>query len=233
MKHLKKFNESKSEMQLEDYFVEFVDEGFTIERKLNEFKLKYTGEYDFSQTLEMYNDVISKLQAYGKDITKTDFSYRKSVTNVLIEVKNTAKLGDEIEITLRGEKIKLIPHAYSIYGMPMSQQSHHTNDEGYVVPNGKPRPAYISSIVLFCKDENNRNYNITWENKYGRDGALGKLGRLKEVTVKVQNVNINIDLESCKKVIETIKKNEITPRSGGERMLDVFTETITPELLTK
>ena len=42
MKHLKKFNESKSEMQLEDYFVEFVDEGFTIERELNQFKLKYT-----------------------------------------------------------------------------------------------------------------------------------------------------------------------------------------------
>ena len=38
MKHLKKFNESKSEMPLEDYFIEFVDEGFTIERRLNEFK---------------------------------------------------------------------------------------------------------------------------------------------------------------------------------------------------
>ena len=227
MKHLKKFNESKSEMQLEDYFVEFVDEGFTIERRLNEFKLKYTGEYDFSQTLEMYNDVISKLQAYGKDITKTDFSYRKSVTNVLIEVKNTAKLGDEIEITLRGEKIKLIPHAYSIYGMPEPQQSHHTNDEGRVVPFGEIRPAYISAIILFCKDENNRNYNITWENRFGN--TLSK----EDIKVKVQNANINIDLESCKKVIETIKKNEITPRSGGERMLDVFTETITPELLTK
>jgi isopropylmalate/homocitrate/citramalate synthase len=227
MKHLKKFNESKSEMQLEDYFVEFVDEGFTIERELNQFKLKYTGEYDFSQTLEMYNDVISKLQAYGKDITKTDFSYRKSVTNVLIEVKNTAKLGDEIEITLRGEKIKLIPHAYSIYGMPISQQSHHTNDEGRVVPFGKIRPAYVNAIILFCKDENNRNYNITWENRFGN--TLSK----EDIKAKVQNANIGIDLESCKKVIETIKKNEITPRNGGERMLDVFTNTITPELLTR
>lgn len=227
MKHLKKFNESKSEMQLEDYFVEFVDEGFTIERELNQFKLKYTGEYDFSQTLEMYNDVISKLQAYGKDITKTDFSYRKSVTNVLIEVKNTAKLGDAIEITLRGEKIKLIPHAYSIYGMPMSQQSHHTNDEGRVVPFGEIRPAYINAIILFCKDENNRNYNITWENRYGN--PLSK----EDIRAKVQNANINIDLESCKKVIETIKNNEITPRTGAERMLDVFNNTITPELLTR
>lgn len=227
MKHLKKFNENKSEMQLEDYFVEFVDEGFTIERELNQFKLKYTGEYDFNQTLEMYNDVITKLQAYGKDITKTDFSYRKSVTNILIEVKNTIKLGDEIEITLRGEKIKLIPHAYSIYGMPMSQQSHHTNDEGYVVPFGEIRPAYINAIILFCKDENNRNYNITWENRFGN--PLSK----EDIRAKVQNANINIDLESCKKVIETIKKNEITPRTGAERMLDVFTETITPELLTK
>jgi len=227
MKHLKKFNESKSEMQLEDYFVEFVDEGFTIERELNQFKLKYTGEYDFNQTLEMYNDVITKLQAYGKDITKTDFSYRKSVTNVLIEVKNITKLGDVIEITLRGDKIKLIPHAYSIYGMPMSQQSHHTNDEGRVVPFGEIRPAYINAIILFCKDENNRNYNITWENRYGN--PLSK----EDIRAKVQNANINIDLESCKKVIETIKNNKITPRTGAERMLDVFNNTITPELLTR
>ena len=227
MKHLKKFNESKSEMQLEDYFVEFVDEGFSINRNLNEFKLKYAGEIDFNHTLEMYNDVISKLQAYGKDITKTDFSYRKSVINILIEVKNITSKGDEIEIILRGEKLKLIPHAYAIYGMPEPQQSYHTNDEGRTVPNGKPRPAYISAIILFCKDENNRNYNITWENRFGN--TLSK----EDIKAKVQNANINIDLESCKKVIETIKKNEITPRSGGERMLDVFTETITPELLTK
>ena len=111
--------------------------------------------------------------------------------------------------------------------MPEPQQSHHTNDEGRVVPFGEIRPAYISAIILFCKDENNRNYNITWENRFGN--TLSK----EDIKVKVQNANINIDLESCKKVIETIKKNEITPRSGGERMLDVFTETITPELLTK
>lgn len=227
MKHLKKFNENKSEMQLEDYFVEFVDEGFTIERELNQFKLKYTGEYDFNQTLEMYNDVITKLQAYGKDITKTDLSYRKSVTNVLIEVKNTAKIGDAIEITLRGEKLKLIPHAYSIYGMPMSQQSLHTNDEGRVVPFGEIRPPYINAIILFCKDENNRNYNITWENRYGNE--LSK----EDIRAKVQNTNINIDLENASKVIETIKKNEIEARYGTEIMLDVFTNTITPELLTR
>ena len=227
MKHLKKFNENKSEMQLEDYFVEFVDEGFTIERELNQFKLKYTGEYDFNQTLEMYNDVITKLQAYGKDITKTDLSYRKSVTNILIEVKNTIKPNDAIEITLRGEKLKLIPHAYAVYGMLMSQQSHHTNDEGRVVPFGKPRPPYVNTIILFCKDENNRNYNITWENRYGNE--LSK----EDIRAKVQNTNINIDLENASKVIETIKKNEIEARYGTEIMLDVFTKTITPELLTR
>jgi isopropylmalate/homocitrate/citramalate synthase len=227
MKHLKKFNENKSEMQLEDYFVEFVDEGFTIERELNQFKLKYTGEYDFNQTLEMYNDVISKLQAYGKDITKTDLSYRKSVTNVLIEVKNTIKTNDAIEITLRGEKLKLIPHAYSIYGEAEPWQSHHTNDEGNVVPLGKPRPPYVNTIILFCKDENNRNYNITWENRYGNE--LSK----EDIRAKVQNTNINIDLENASKVIETIKKNEIEARYGTEIMLDVFTNTITPELLTR
>jgi hypothetical protein len=227
MKHLKKFNENKSGMQLEDYFVEFIDEGFVIERELNQFKLKYTGEYDFTQTLEMYNDVITKLQAYGKDITKTDLSYRKNVTNILIEVKNTIKPGDDIEITLRGEKLKLIPHAYSIYGDPNIQQSHHTNAAGKVVPLGKPRPAYVSAIILFCKDEDNKNHNITWENKYG--GPINK----EDIKAKVHNININIDLENTKKVIEIIKKNDIVARSGGEIMLPTFSETITPELLTK
>lgn len=233
MKHLKKFNESKSEMQLEDYFVEFVDEGFTIERKLNEFKLKYTGEYDFSQTLEMYNDVISKLQAYGKDITKTDFSYRKFVTNILIEVRNTIT-GDEIEIILRGEKLKLIPHAYSIYGEAEPWQSYHTNDEGDVVPLGEPRLPYVSTIILYCKDENNNNHNINWENRYGNFNKIinGDISK-QDIKARVHNVNINIDLENCKKVIEIIKKNEIVPRNGSDAMLDVFSKTITPELLTK
>lgn len=226
MKHLKKFNENNSEMPLEYYFVDFTDEGFTIERKLNEFKIKYTGEYDFNKAFDMYNDVIIKLQEYGKSITKTDFCYRKSVINILIEVKNVIKTGNEIEITLRGEKIKLIPHAYAIYGMSMSQQSHHTNDEGRVVPFGEIRPAYINAIILFCKDENNRNYNITWENRFGN--PLSK----EEIRAKVQNANINIDLENTTKVVETIKKNEIEARYGAERMLDVFNKVITPDLLT-
>jgi hypothetical protein len=227
MKHLKKFNENKSEMKLEDYFVEFVDEGFTIERELNQFKLKYTGEYDFSQTLEMYNDVISKLQAYGKDITKTDLSYKKFNTNILIEVKNNIKPGDEIEITLRGEKLKLIPHAYSIYGDSNIQQSHHTNDQGRVVPLGAPRPAYVSAMILYCKDEDNKNHNITWENRFG--GPINK----EDIKVKVHNKSINIDLENAKKVIEIIKKNDIIARSGSDVMLPTFSETITPELLSR
>jgi hypothetical protein len=51
-------------MKLEDYFVEFLDEVFTIDRKLNEFKLKYTGDIDFNHLFEMYNDLITKLQTY-------------------------------------------------------------------------------------------------------------------------------------------------------------------------
>ena len=64
MKHLKKYNESSSkstEMKLEDYFVEFIDNGFTIDIKLNAVTLKYIGKYDFEEVLEMYNDVIIKL----------------------------------------------------------------------------------------------------------------------------------------------------------------------------
>ena len=73
----------------------------------------------------------------------------------------------------------------------------------------------------------NKNHNITWENRYGN--TLSK----EDIKVKVHNINVNIDLENATKVIETIKKNEIEARYGTEIMLDVFTKTITPELLTK
>jgi len=216
MKHLKKFNESSS-MELEDYFVEFTDEGFSIERKLNEFTLKYTGEFDFNKTLEMYNDVITKLQAYGKDITKTDLSYKKFNTKIIIEVKNVIKTGDEIEITLRGEKLRLYPHAFQLYGN--------------YNPSFTYRQTFISSIILFCKDENNSNYNITWEGKPDRNGFNYK--QLNDIRVKVQNTNISIDLENTTKVFNIIKDEKITARGGSERMIDVFSKTITPELLTK
>lgn len=88
-------------------------------------------------------------------------------------------------------------------------------------------PGHVYSIILYCKDEDNKNHNITWENKFG--GTLSK----EDIKVKVHNININIDLENSSKVIETIKKNEIDARFGTERMLDVFTEIITPELLTR
>jgi len=227
MKHLKKFNESKStEMKLEDYFVEFTDNGFTIDIELNSVKLKYVGKYDFDEVFEMYNDVIMKLKTF-KGITKTNFSYKESMTDVMIEVKNKITEGDIIEITLRDNKIKLRPHAYSIYGNPNPQQSYYTDKAGKVVPLSKPRPAYVSCIILFCKDEDNRNYNITWENAYG-----GKITK-EDIKVKVANKSIKIDLENTTKVIEIINKNEITPRSGAEVMLDTFGNTITPDLLVK
>lgn len=220
MKHLKKFNESKSEMQLEDYFVEFVDEGFSIERKLNEFKLKYNGEIDFNHLLEMYNDVITKLQAYDKKITKTEFSYKKFVTNITIEVKNNIKESEEIEIELRGEKLKLTPHSYTLYG---------NTTTSWTYPD-----LFISCIVLFCKDENNQNYNIQW------DGGINYNKITKSnVRAKVRNVNIKIDLENTKKVFDIIKNNKIEARArtadeNTERIiLDTFSKVITPELLVK
>lgn len=231
MKHLKKFNESKStEMKLEDYFVEFTDNGFTIDIELSSVKLKYVGKYDFDEVFEMYNDVIMKLKTF-KGITKTNFSYKESMTDVMIEVKNKINEGDIIEITLSDNKIKLKPHAYQLYGIERPQQSYHTNKEGEVVPLGEPIPAYISCIILFCKDEENRNYNITWENSVG-SSFYQKLSK-ESIRVKVANKNIKIDLENTTKVVEIINKNEITPRYGSGVMLDTFSNTITPELLVK
>jgi hypothetical protein len=230
MKHLKKYNESSSkstEMKLEDYFVEFIDNGFTIDIKLNAVTLKYIGKYDFEEVLEMYNDVIIKLLTF-KGITKTNFTYKESMTDIIIEVKNKITEGDVIEITFRGDKLKLKPHAYSIYGNPNPQQSYYTPPNATrTEPLGEPRPAYVNCIILYCKDEDNKNHNITWEDKFG--GALSK----EDIKVKVHNVNVNIDLENATKVIEIIEKNEITPRGGAEAMLDTFSNTITAELLVK
>ena len=218
MKHLKKFNENKSDMKLEDYFVEFLDEGFTIDRKLNEFKLKYTGDIDFNHLFEMYNDVITKLQTYGRDITKTEFSYKKFVTNIIIEVKNDIKNLEEIQVELRGEKLKLIPHAYTLYG---------NTTTSWTYPD-----LFISCIVLFCKDENNQNYNIQWDG-----GNFRKITK-SNVRAKIRNVNIKIDLENTKKVFDVIKNNKILSRINADEnaqsvLLDTFSNVISPELLVK
>jgi hypothetical protein len=225
MIYIKKFNESTSnENRITEYFLDFTDSGFVLDKHLNSIKLKYTGEYNFNDVLEMYNDSINKIQAFVGEITKTDFSYKKSVVNILIEYKNIIQTVDKIEITLRGEKLKLIPHAYSIYGNPEPEQIRFSSNHPQL---GKPRPAYVNCIILFCKDEDNKNHNITWENRYGN--ALSK----EDISVKVHNTNININLENTTKVIETIKKNEIESRYSAEKMLDTFNKTITPELLVK
>lgn len=91
---------------------------------------------------------------------------------------------------------------------------------------------FISCIILFCKDENNQNYNIQW------DGGIN-YNKITEYNVraKVRNVNIRIDLESTKKVFDIIKNNKIESRNTDNQhstiLLDTFSKVITPELLTK
>jgi hypothetical protein len=38
---------------------------------------KYTGEYDFDEAFEMYQDAITKLKIYFAGITRTSFDYKK------------------------------------------------------------------------------------------------------------------------------------------------------------
>jgi hypothetical protein len=72
-------------MELKDYFYDFSDNGFNIVVDDNMVTGKYTGEYDFDEAFEMYQDAITKLKIL-LGITRTSF-IKKSVVNFKIEEK--------------------------------------------------------------------------------------------------------------------------------------------------
>ena len=225
MKHLKKFNESEStkyKMELKDYFYDFSDNGFTIVVDDNMVTGKYTGEYDFDEVFEMYQDAITKLKIYFAGITRTSFDYKRSVVNFKIEVKNNILDVDSIEVvttasTLRG-KLNLKPSRYSISLLDVNR---------------------VREIVLFCKDENNRSYNITWVTKQSLNGTGPNYLEKGYTVVKIANSNVKIDLENATKIYDMISKNVIPffmPYVGSleytENCKNAFLKT-EPELLEK
>lgn len=233
MKHLRKFNESeepkKYEMTLKDYFYDFSDNGFTIDIKDNMATGKYVGEYDFEAVFDMYQDAITKLTHYFGAITKTSFDYKKSVVNFTIQVKNKINDVDSIEVETKNGKLILKPNRYSVY-----------------LTNRRLNPG-ITELILFCKDENNRSYNITWKPEHSINGKGPnyltndtKFPRVPVIIVRIGSSSVKIDLENATKIYNLIS-NDIIPiwyhdTSYSQSYIDNAKSAIseiTPEVLTK
>jgi hypothetical protein len=58
----------------------------------------------------------------------------------------------------------------------------------------------VREIVLFCKDENNRSYNITWATKQSVNGTGPSYLEKGYTVVKIANSNVKIDLENATKI---------------------------------
>lgn len=239
MKHLRKFNEAeepkKYEMTLKDYFYDFSDNGFTIdvEDKDNMVTGKYVGEYDFEAVFDMYQDAITKLTHYFGSITRTSFDYKKSVVNFTIQVKNKINDVDSIEIETKNGKLILKPSRYSVY-----------------LTNRSINPG-ITELILFCKDETNRSYNISWKPEYFINGKgpnyltldplLKPLApRVPVIIVRVGSSNVKIDLENATKIYNMISNNiipiwyhEVYSQQYIDNAKTSFSLYISPELLTK
>ncbi len=238
MKHLRKFNESeepkKYEMTLKDYFYDFSDNGFTIAIKDNMATGKYVGEYDFEAVFDMYQDAITKLTHYFGSITRTSFDYKKSVVNFTIQVKNKINDVDSIEIETKNGKLILKPSRYSVY-----------------LTNRSINPG-ITELILFCKDETNRSYNISWKPEHFINGkgpnylTLDPLSkplapRVPVIIVRVGSSNVKIDLENATKIYNMISNNIIpiwynpilNYTDNYITMAKNAISEITPEVLTK
>lgn len=235
MKHLRKFNEAeepvKYEMTLKDYFYDFSDNGFTIDIKDNMVTGKYVGEYDFEAVFEMYQDAITKLTHYFGAITKTSFDYKKTVVNFTIQVKNKINDVNSIEVETKNGKLILKPNRYSIY-----------------LTNRAINPG-IKELILFCKDETNRSYNISWKPEHFINGkgpnylTLGRTALVPHVPViivRVGSSNVKIDLENATKIYNMISNNIIPlwyhdtySQSYIDNAKTSFSLYISPELLTK
>lgn len=187
MKHLRKFNEAetpKYEMELKDYFYDFTDNGFVVDIEGNVIKGKYTGNYDFTDSVEMFLDTATKLKHYF-GISKTSFANSMTATSFLIEVNNKMDDINSIEVTLKksGTRLEL-----KIYDM-------------YITNNNK---AKICSILLYGMDVNNKSYSIRW---YSGDYNIEIDERC---SFKVNGVNSLIDLKNVNKVYDLILSNNIS-----------------------
>lgn len=198
---IRRFNESKEE-EFDEYFIDFIDYGFSYENTGNKFILKLNIrnlQPDFNEIYGMYDMVINRLQE-TKGISKTVFEFKETVINVMVEIKNEL-VGNTIEVIYKGKNLKLEPTKVIFFT---------SKDDLYY-------------IGLECYDMNNKKYNIAWSVKYGHKHQLRK-----NCIIRIGGNNIQIDIENATKIYNIIKDEKVP----SDRYLSVFINRITPEILS-
>lgn len=215
---IRRFNESKEE-EFEEYFIDFIDYGFSYENTGNKFILKLNIrnlQPDFNEIYGMYDMVINRLQE-TKGISKTVFEFKETVINVMVEIAN--KMTDDdviIKVIFKGQELKLKPFGVSIYSYIDS------------VPNKKN----IYSITLECYDINNVKKLITWSVKNG-EHVTDQITKDNSL-VRIGGNNIKIDIENATIIFNSIiDKSIVQLYLDNDRGLGVFKEIMTPEMLSK
>lgn len=199
---IRRFNESKEE-EFDEYFIDFIDYGFSYENTGNKFILKLNIrnlQPDFNEIYGMYDMVINRLQE-TKGISKTVFEFKETVINVMVEIKNEL-VGNTIEVIYKGKNLKLEPTEVRFFT---------SKDDLYY-------------IGLECYDMDNKKYNITWSVKYGHIHQLRKDNSI----IRIGGNNIQIDIENATKIYNIIKDEKVP----SDRYLSVFINRITPEILS-
>lgn len=216
---IRRFNESKEE-DLEEYFIDFIDYGFSYTNQLNKFLLKLNikdKQVDFSEIYGMYDMLINRL-IDTKGISKTVFEFKETVINVMVEIAN--KMTDEdviIKVIFKGQELKLKPFGVRIY-------SYITDS----VPNIKT----IYSIILECYDINNVKKSIIWSVKNG--GHVTDQITKNNSLVRIGGNNIKIDIENATIIFDSIiNKSIVQLYLDNDRGLGVFKEIMTPEMIAK
>ena len=213
---IRRFNESKEE-EFEEYFIDFIDYGFSYENTGNKFILKLNIrnlQPDFNEIYGMYDMVINRLQE-TKGISKTVFEFKETVINVMVEIKNEL-VGNTIEVIYKGKNLKLEPFGVTIYSYIDS------------VPNKKN----IYSITLECYDINNAKKLITWSVKNG-EHVTDQITKDNSL-VRIGGNNIKIDIENATIIFNSIiDKSIVQLYLDNDRGLGVFKEIMTPEILSK
>lgn len=216
---IRRFNESMED-DLEEYFIDFIDYGFSYTNQLNKFILKLNikdKQVDFSEIYAMYDMLINRL-IDTKGISKTIFEFKETVINVMVEIAN--KMTDEdviIKVIFKGQELKLKPFGVRIYSY---------------ITDSAPRTKSIYSITLECYDINNVKKLITWSVKNG--GHVTDQITKDNSLVRIGGNNIKIDIENATIIFNSIINKSIEQLYlDNDKGLEIFKEIMTPEMLSK
>ncbi len=205
---IRRFNESVEE-SFEEYFIDFIDYGFSYKQEENKFILKLNirnKDIDFNEIYGMYDMVINRLLMH-KGIAKTVFDFKETVINVMVEIKDNFTEDKTIEVLYKGNILKLKP--------------------SNVIINSTHNALY--SINLNCNDINNKEYDIQW---FVKDHKYEDLTKTNS-SVKIGGQFIKIDIENATKIFNIIKNREVRFRFQTESIFPIFLSKITPEILSR